>query len=221
MKKKRINVRFIIGFSLVLLLACALIMSGTLAKYKTQMIIANKVDYTNQLADSFKLLDRPVTVQEDGSYTVDTSSDAVPTSGFSYKLIPGITLPAAPYIEIVNKTVIPAYLYLEIDNSGAAELEINDSWKLLDGVTGKKGGAVYSYGDEALVGEAQPDAAEETTSSGSQADEDDLLTFTTFTVKTLSKIPTETEGAVKVYAYMIQKVEDTTAKDAYQNAPAP
>ena len=82
------------------------------------------------------------------------------------------------------------------------------------------GGTVYSYGDEALVGEAQAGATEETTASGSQAD-DDVLTFTTFIVKTLSKIPSETEGSVKVYAYMIQKVGEQSAKDAFQAAPAP
>ena len=220
MKKTKINLRLIIGFALILMLALALIMSGTLAKDTNKIIIANEVDYTNQLADSFRLLDKPITVQEDGSYTVDTSSGAEPMSGFSYKLIPGVMLPASPYIEIVNKTVIPAYLYLEIDNSGAAELEMDGSWKLLDGVSGKKGGTVYSYGDEALVGEAQAGATEETTASGSQAD-DDVLTFTTFIVKTLSKIPSETEGSVKVYAYMIQKVGEQSAKDAFQAAPAP
>lgn len=220
MKKMKMNLRLIVGFSLILILCCALIMSGMLAKYRTDVIIANEVDYTNQLAESFKLLDKPVVQQEDGSYKVSEEDDAEPTDGFSYKLIPGITLPAAPYIEIVNKTAIPAYLYLEIDNSGPVELLMDSSWQLLDGVTGKKGGKVYSYGDDALVGAAQTDATEQESGTEEQ-EQDDVLTFPTFTVKTLDKVPVSDEGAVKVYAYLIQKVEDTNVRDAYQNAPAP
>ena len=66
--------RLILGFSLIFLLGCALMMSGILARYKTVSFIANEVDYTNQLARAFKLLDKPITVEEDGSYSVDESA---------------------------------------------------------------------------------------------------------------------------------------------------
>lgn len=206
MKKNSSKLRFILGFALLMILALSLVMSGMLAKYKTETVIANEVDYTNQLAESFKLLDKPVAVQEDGSYQLDTSADAQPTSGFSYKLIPGITIPAAPYAEIKGKTVIPAYLYLEVENTGSALLNFDSKWTALN-VTGKKGGTVYIYDNgAALIGD----------------DTEAVDVYPTFTVETLSKYPADhTEGEVKVYAYLLQKVEDTSAADTYSQAPAP
>lgn len=207
MNKKSLKPRLIIGFSLIFLLACALIMSGMLAKYRTQTVIANEVDYTNRLAESFMLLDKPVVQQEDGSYKIDDSANAQPTSGFSYKLIPGITIPAAPYVQITGKTEIPAYLYLEVENTGGASLSFDSKWSELTGVTGKKGGTVYTYDNgTALTGD----------------DAEAVLTCPTFTVDTLSKYPDDlSEGEVKVYAYLLQKVEDTSAADTYSRAPAP
>ena len=208
MKKVNLKPRLIIGFSLLLILACSLVMSGMLAKYTTQTAIANEVDYTNQLAESFKLLDIPVTQQEDGSYAVDTSADAQPTSGFSYKLIPGITIPAAPYVEIKGKTEIPAYLYLEVENTGSADISFDSKWSELSGATGKKGGTVYVYDNgTALTGD----------------DEEAVLTIPAFTfADALSKYPDDlTEGEIEVYAYMLQKVENTSAADTYSQAPTP
>lgn len=207
MKKIKMNLRLIVGFSLILILCCSLVMSGMLAKYKTETVIANEVDYTNTLAESFKLLDKPVARQEDGSYALDETADAQPTSGFSYKLIPGITIPAAPYVEIKGKTEIPAYLYLEIENTSGAALTFDDKWSELSGVNGKKGGTVYVYDNgTALTGD----------------DEEAVDVYSTFTVDTLSKYPDDlTEGEVKVYAYLLQKVEDTSAADTYSQAPTP
>lgn len=198
--------RLILGFSLIFLLGCALMMSGILARYKTVSVIANEVDYTNQLAEAFKLLDKPVIVGEDGSYSVDESAGAQPTDGFRYHLIPGITIPAAPYVEITGKTQIPAYLYLEVDNTGGASLSFDNSWTELD-VAGKKGGKVYVYDNgAALTGD----------------DTEAILTVPTFTVDTLSKYPDDlSEGEVKVYAYMLQKEENTNAGDTYSAAPTP
>lgn len=206
MKKKRLKPRLLIGFSLIFLLACALIMSGVLAKYKTERLIAGEVDYTNTLAESFKLLDKPVVQQEDGSYKLDESAEAEPTDGFSYKLIPGITIPAAPYVEITGKTEIPAYLYLEVENTGSAALTFDSKWTEIN-VTGKRGGTVYVYDNgTVLTGD----------------DEEAVDVYPTFTVDTLSKYPDDlTEGKVKVYAYLLQKVEDTNAEDTYSQAPTP
>ena len=204
--KRNKRLYILLSFALIFVVICALMSCGIFSKYRTEAVLANQVDYTNTLAESFKLLDVPVTVQEDGSYAVDSSSDAQPTSGFSYKLIPGITLPAAPYVEITGKTEIPAYLYIEVKNTNDdVSLTFDNSWTLLSGVTGKKGGTVYTYHNgEALTGD-DPQAK---------------LTFPTFTVDTLSKVPTETEGEIRIYAYMLQKVEEQTATDAYNNAPS-
>lgn len=196
----------ILAFGLILMLMCALLPGMGYSKYVTEMAVANEVQYNNTLAESFKLLDVPAVLNEDGSYSQDTGSDAQPTSDFSYKLIPGITLPAAPYIEITGKTEIPAYLYIEVDNGGPVTLTFDSAWTELSGVSGKNGGTVYVYdGGEALTGE-DPEA---------------VLTVQTFTVDTLDKIPATDEGEIKVYAYMIQKVGENTAEQAFTAAPAP
>ena len=177
------------------------------------MVIANEVDYTNTLAESFKLLDKPVVQQEDGSYKVNEDEEAEPTDGFSYKLIPGVTLPAAPYVEIKSKTEIPAYLYLEVENTGDASLSFDSKWTEID-VTGKKGGTVYVYDNGTALTGGDTDVEE--------GEEDDTMTIPTFTVDTLSKYPDNLiEGEVKVCAYLLQKVENTSAADTYSRAPAP
>lgn len=193
------------AFALVLVIAMLFIGSG-FSKYRTELVTANKVEYTNRLADSFLLLDVPVTIQEDGSYLVDESEEAQPTAGFTYKMIPGITVPAAPYVEITGKTEIPSFLYLEVEHTGSAELTFDGSWSPL-GVLGKKGGDLYVYNEgEALIGEG---------------DEEETLTFPTFTVNKLSKYPADlSEGEIKVYAYMIQKIDEQTAEQAYSSAPS-
>lgn len=228
-KKRGINKRsMFLTLGVLLIVAAVLIptIGQSRAKYRTQLVLANEVSYQNELAESFKLLDHPVVVQEDGSYVRDESDEAEPTSGFSFKLIPGITLPAAPYIEIIGKTDIPAYLYFEVVcPEGAPELKIAEDWTRLDNIAGKFGGTVYSYKDgEAIV---KPEKAEETatteeTGASEEAEESADFTFDTFTVKTLSKIPMDFEsGEVKVYAYMIRQVEGQTAAMAFEEAPAP
>lgn len=207
MKTKQPKLRFLLGLSLLLIAACSLMMSGMLAKYRTETAFANEVRYTNQLAESFRLLDKPMKQLEDGSYAVDTTSDAQPTSGFSFKLIPGITIPAEPYIEIKGKTQIPAYLYLEVENTSNVALTFDGKWSKLDGVSGKRGGDVYVYDNgAALIGDGSSD---------------DTRTMRTFTIDKLTKYPDElNEGKIKVYAYMLQKVEDKSASDTYSGSPA-
>ena len=137
--KRNKRLYMLLSFALIFVLLCALMSCGIFSKYRTELVLANQVDYTNTLAESFRLLDVPVTIQEDGSYAVDSSSDAQTTSGFSYKLIPGVTLPAAPYVEITGKAEIPAYLYIEVKNTNDdVSLTFDNSWTLLSGVTGKK-----------------------------------------------------------------------------------
>ena len=218
--KKNKRLYILLSFALILILVCALLQGVGFSKYRSEVVFANEVEYTNTLAESFMLLDKPVTVQEDGSYSLDETAEAEPTSGFTYKLIPGISIPAAPYVEIKNKTVIPAYLYLEVDNSGAVELNIDENWSALEGVQGKKGGTVYCYKNEALVGSAGETQADNSGEEEEAEDEDEVLTIPTVTVKDLDKVPATDEGTVKLYAYMIQKVEEQTAAEAYNSAPS-
>lgn len=206
MKQKNSRLRFLAAFALMMALTCAMMSGGVFSKYIAQRAVANQIKYTNTLAEEFKLLDQPVTVDEDGSYAKDTSADAQPTDGYTYKLIPGITLPAAPYVEIKGKTEIPAYLYIEVKNTNDdVSLTFDSTWTELS-VTGKKGGAVYAYDNGTAI-----------TGSGS----DTVVTYPTFTVEELSKTPITAEGEIKVYAYMIQKIGDKTAAESFSEAPQP
>ena len=193
-----------------LLLAAAVVLiplvGQSRAKFKTQLVVANQVSYQNELAESFQLLDQPVVLQEDGSYLKNEAEDSMPTSGFSYKLIPGITIPAAPYIEIEHKTEIPAYLYFEVVcPEGAPALLVTEDWEKLE-TEGKFGGDVYTYKDGALV----------------KTEEEDNFMFDTFTVETLDSKPTDFEsGEIHVYAYMIRQLENQTASEAFAAASTP
>ena len=199
------SLRLLGVFALIFVLAAAMITGGVFSRYTTQKAVANRIDYTNALAEEFKLLDQPITQREDGSYERDASSDAQPTSGYTFKQIPGIALPAAPYVEIKGKTEIPAYLYIEVANDSDVTLSFDSKWTQLS-VAGKKGGTVYAYDNGAPL-----------TGSG----DDTVETYPTFTVNELSSIPLTDEGSVSVYAYMIQKVGDKNAADCFSEAPNP
>ena len=203
MKQTNQKLRFLAVFALLIVTACAMMSAGVFSKYIAQRSVANQAGYNNTLAEAFKLLDQPIVVNEDGSYEKDTADDAEPTSGYTYKLIPGITLPAEPYIEITGKTEVPAYLYIEVENTGDVTLTFDDAWSPL-GVTGKMGGDVYVYDSGTALTGDDPEA---------------VLTVPTFTVDELSSIPITTEGEIKVYAYMIQQVESKSAEDSFTEAP--
>lgn len=205
MKPKNHSLRFLAVFALLVVLACALMSGGVFSKYVAQRAVANQIKYDNTLAEEFKILDQPITQNEDGSYAKDASADAQPTDGYTYKLIPGITLPAAPYIEIKGKTDIPAYLYVEVKSTGAVDLTYDSSWTQLS-ASGKQGGTVYVYDNGTAL-----------TGSGG----DTVDTYPVFTIDELSSIPITDEGEIKVYAYMIQKVGDENAADSFSEAPQP
>ena len=187
------------GIALLLVLALAWPVSGMLARYRTQVLVANEVHYQNRLAASFKLLDTGVRQQEDGSYRLGTEE----SSGNRYKLIPGIQLPADPYILITGKTEIPAYLYLEVLNSSGLTITLNEEdWTELEGLKGKNGGQIYAYAPGALTGEVE-----------------DLRIDGIFTTEKLPKMPAESGGELQLYAYLIQRTEDSTdARAAFISA---
>ena len=192
----------ILALVLLTLAGIVLLIVNGYSKYRTQLMISNEVDYTNQLAASFKLMDEPVKQQLDGSYALDTDVSAKPTQGGNYRMIPGITIPAAPYVEIIGKTEIPAYLYLEIVNPEHIQILIDsEKWTLLDGVTGKNNGQIYVY---------------QSVLSGEEGKTD--LKIPTFTFTQLDKIPAAAGGEIHAYAYMIQTNENQTAAQVFAAA---
>ena len=127
------------------------------------------------------------------SFTISTGDVA------EFPLIPGTTPAPAPVAQITGKTEIPAYLYIEVVNNGAPEtVSVNDNWTKLDGVTGEHGGQVYVYAPGPLTGDpSQP--------------------ITILQSGELDKTPLETGGTLTVYGYLVEKTDDASAADAFQN----
>jgi hypothetical protein len=124
--QSRKTLALILGVVLLLLLLGALLIPGGSAKYRTQVVQANAVNYNDRLAESFTL--SHVHQKENGTCY--------------YLQLPGTTTTFAPTISINGKTEIPAYLYLEVTGP---DTTLNAGWTQLGGVTGLNEGRVYAY----------------------------------------------------------------------------
>lgn len=164
---KRIKTKYLIPILFLLILVIVGSVAGyAIAKYRTDVVMTDAVTVRTQLADSFRLQ----TVRGVGSAETEEPAD-----GNAY-LIPGTTLGLRLSLE--GKTAIRSYLYVEITGSVDDAL-LNGSWRRLDGVTGRHGGAVYAY-DRVLDG-AEKDLDVDVFRSGLTADpelsEDEPLSF--------------------------------------------
>lgn len=105
--------------------------------------------------EGFFLKESQVAQQENGSYDyVLVGEKKVEVDNNSYKVVPSTDLPKDPYVRIVGKTEIPAYLYVEVvDGLNGSGLSCNmaSCWIKLDGVTGNNGGQIYVYNNGELV----------------------------------------------------------------------
>lgn len=149
-KKRRITPLLV-----VLLLLLIIGTTGTtVAKYIHSTQLSSKVTFTAKLAEKITLLEHEAKRNDDGSYELTDKT----TDENKYSLIPGLDIPKDPYITIIGKTPIKAYLFVEVYNAlgnvfitptESGEWLLADCWKLVEGVTGKgKGGAVYVYTGE-------------------------------------------------------------------------
>ncbi len=158
MSKKKVFLT-VLAFALV----CALSITGTLA-YLTAT--SNNVTNTfvaeadGKLIDTdpenpgtpgkFEIVEAPVLPDGNGNYVENTSSGAqTTTSGLDYKIVPGSKLSKKASINVIGKTTIPAYLYLEVtENLDEAiySYEVDGTvWTKIDGLTGNNGGQIYYY----------------------------------------------------------------------------
>lgn len=130
------NKKFLIPLLLLLVLLIAGSITGyVVAKYKTDVVMTDEISYSTQLADSFRLVAERT---ETGKRAV---TEEEPVRDTVY-LIPGTSVNLS--IQLNGKSDIQSYLYIEV--LGATESEqLTDDWTLLEGVTGKHGGAVYTY----------------------------------------------------------------------------
>lgn len=153
---------------LAMVLVCAISVTGTMAYLTSQANEGAGVVNTFMASGGgvivteegvFTLEEHEVTQAADGTYTKGTS--LLPTStkaGNSYNLLPGTEVPKDPFITLKGKTAAPAYLYLEVVETGSftayddttkagsdVTYALTDKWEELTGVTGANGGKVYVY----------------------------------------------------------------------------
>lgn len=103
-------------FRLLIVLTLLLIALTTFAvgKYITTIQKPGTVTFNAKLAENVMLVESRITRKADGTY--ETTSETI-TGAQSYTLIPGLDIPKDPHIVIQGKTPIPAYLYLEVEES--------------------------------------------------------------------------------------------------------
>ena len=145
MKKK--NVLLVV---LAMVLVCGLSVMGTMA------LLAEKTSITNTFVagggsgsfvdptDGFSIKEHSVEEDEFGKYTLGTE---ITTTGNTYNVVPGVTLPKDPYVQLKRTNSTPAYLFVEVVNeaSTAFSFEIDDTqWKPL-GIAGNNGGDLYVH----------------------------------------------------------------------------
>ena len=110
--------------------------------------------FTAALAEDVILQEHKAERNLDGSYSLtDQIATADPNGNYnSYALLPGLDIPKDPYITIMKKTPIEAYLFVEVVEKGDVGTDgkvityaMDSSWLKLNGVTGKHNGTVYVY----------------------------------------------------------------------------
>lgn len=135
---------------LAVVLVCCIAVTGTLAYLKADTM-ENPVKNTfvadgDGVMGVITLNEHKAVQGEDGNYSLTTD---VVTSN-EYNLLPGTNVPKDPYITLVEKSTVKAYLYVEVVNglgNKGISYAMDDNWTLVTGVTGTKGGAVYVYKD--------------------------------------------------------------------------
>lgn len=144
MNKKRILLTV-----LAMVLVCVLSVAGTLALLAEERSITNTFvasggpgPFVDQ--NGFSIKEHGLTKDDFGKYTLNTAEI---TTGNTYDVVPGVTLPKDPYVELKRTSDAPAYLFVEVVNEAPAafKFDIDDTnWKSL-GIKGKNNGDLYVY----------------------------------------------------------------------------
>ena len=111
----------------VLLLVFVLVLAATAgvvyAKYIRTFEQTVNVTVTADLAESVALYESQAVKKDDGSYSLNSESRVTQNT---YTLLPGLDVPKDPTIEIVGKTNVPAYLYIEVVDKLNASIAYTD-----------------------------------------------------------------------------------------------
>lgn len=192
-KSIRSKAALIAGLALIAILIAALLVPQVFAKYRTEIIVKNQINYTNTQAGSFTMT---TGIVPDGVQNVRGKA-AEPGDTFTYALIPGTTVRVKPVITITDKTEIPSFLYVEVCASqGLTFTAENEQWTCLDGLTGLNGGLVYVYNGD-LSGEACEIPVEASITVSRRPSAGEQFTF---------------------YSYLLQKMDESSAAETFAAA---
>jgi len=141
----------------VLLVVLAMVLVCALSVMTTMALLAEKTSITNTFVASggpgpfvdpvngFSIKEHGLDVDDFGNYTLDMDGEL--TNGNTYDVVPGVTLPKDPFVQLKRTNTTPAYLFIEVVNeaSTAFSFDIDDTqWKAL-GINGNNGGALYVH----------------------------------------------------------------------------
>ena len=191
----------------VLLLVFVLVLAATAgvvyAKYIRTFEQTVNVTVTADLAESVVLYESEAEKKNDGSYELNSESRVTQNT---YTLLPGLDVPKDPTIEIVGKTNVPAYLYIEVVDKLNASIAYTLKSEWLDiSVTGKNGGKVYVYAKDGVPVKMQ--------------------SFDKLTIGILEgdklivsdSLPRDTKVSLTFHAYMAQVDHDRSPKEVFES----
>ena len=144
-KKKRAILYAVLALLLVAAISAGF---GISAKYRKDINIPGKLIIDAGLAKSIKILEHEAVRAADGTYTLNTDKEV---SENEFTVLPEVALPRDPFVRIEDKTEVPAYLYIEVVESGSITFSLTNDWVILEGQTGKNGGQIYSYKNAAIT----------------------------------------------------------------------
>lgn len=191
----------------VLLLVFVLVLAATAgvvyAKYIRTFEQTVNVTVTADLAESVVLYESEAEKKNDGSYELNSESRVTENT---YTLLPGLDVPKDPTIEIVGKTNVPAYLYIEVVDKLNASIAYTLTSDWLDiSVTGKNGGKVYVYAKDGLPVKLQ---SFENLTIGILEDNKLIIS---------ESLPRDTKVSLTFHAYMAQVDNDRSPKEVFES----
>ena len=196
-----------IAFLLAVLFCLSAVTFVAVAKYIKDVPFTGNVTFKADLAETFILTESEATRKTDGTYSLDTTTS---TDKNPYTLMPGVDVPKDPKITIEGKTVVPAYLYVEVLESenfpATVTYSMAEGWIDLE-ITGPKGGKVYVYGT--VLDGTTPDLT--------------IPILENDTLKVSQNLLRGTTAAMTFYGYMAQQVSGRDEKATFTDEfiPAP
>ena len=187
-------------------LALALGISGILAKYVRSVSISAKVTFSADLAQDVRLSEHEAQKQADGTYQLDQNKTSEQNI---YSVLPGVDIPKDPSIEIIGKSPVKAYLYLEVCGVCPEDItySLTTDWILLEGVTGQNGGKIYVYSAGGTSAAILDD-------NSCPKDPIGIIQNNTVIVSSSSRTHS---FSLDFYGYMAQIVNNTDAAQVFQN----